>query len=58
VQTERIIALNRLRATEKFIARIEPLIIAVQGELPMESSNEAATEPLPASAEAPIAPVS
>jgi uncharacterized integral membrane protein len=58
VQTERITALNRLRASQKFIARIEPLIIAVQGELPMESSNEAATEPLPASDEAPVAPVS
>jgi len=34
VQTERLPAVSRVRAANKFIARIEPLIIAAQGELP------------------------
>ena len=33
VQTERIPAVSRVRAAEKFIARIEPLIVGAQGEL-------------------------
>ena len=32
VQTERLPALSRLRAAEKFIARVEPLVQAAQGE--------------------------
>lgn len=62
VQTERIVALNRLRATEKFIARIEPLIVAVQGELPQESFNapavtpDSVAEPVPIATDEPVAP--
>ena len=57
VQTERVIALNRLRSAEKFIARVEPLVVAVQGELPVESVNETAAELAPAATEVPVAPV-
>ena len=34
VQTERLPALSRVRAARQFLARIEPLIQAAQGELP------------------------
>lgn len=34
VQTERLPAVSRVRAAEKFIARIEPLIANAQGEVP------------------------
>lgn len=34
VQTERVPALSRVRAARQFLARIEPLIQAAQGELP------------------------
>jgi len=33
VKTERVPAINRLRGASEFLARIEPLIIAAQGEL-------------------------
>jgi hypothetical protein len=36
VQAERLAAVSRTRAAEKFIARIQPLITAAQGELPRE----------------------
>jgi len=36
VQTERLHAVSRLRTTRKFMARVEPLVIAAQGELPAE----------------------
>ena len=36
VQTERLPAVSRVRAANKFIARIEPLITAAQGELPRD----------------------
>jgi hypothetical protein len=34
VQTERVPALSRVRAAHRFIARVEPLIITTQGDLP------------------------
>src|SRR6185295_20286608 len=34
VQSERLPAVSRVRAAERFIARIQPLITAAQGELP------------------------
>ncbi|HWN96814.1 MAG TPA: hypothetical protein VNT99_17430 [Methylomirabilota bacterium] len=34
VQTERVPAVSRVRAAEKFIARVEPLVKAAQGEWP------------------------
>lgn len=40
VQTERVPAVSRMRAARGFMARLEPLITAAQGELPAE---EAAT---------------
>jgi hypothetical protein len=40
VQTERVSALRRMRTAEQFIARIEPLIVAAQGELPPETLDE------------------
>ena len=36
VQTERLPAVSRASAAEKFIARIEPLITSAQGELPRD----------------------
>jgi hypothetical protein len=36
VQTERVPAISRRHAAEKFIARVEPLIVASQGELNTE----------------------
>jgi hypothetical protein len=45
VQTERISALRRLRGAEQFIARIEPFIVAAQGESPPAASTETAAEP-------------
>lgn len=53
VQSERIPALNRLRDTQKFIARIEPFIIAAQGELPTETLSEMAAAPTPFAGDAP-----
>ena len=43
VQTERLPALSRVRAAEKFITQVEPLIRASQGEWPQELANEFAT---------------
>jgi len=54
VQTEAISALRRLRTAEQFIARIEPLIVAAQGELPPPSSNEGALTTPPVTEAAPV----
>ena len=40
VQTERVPAISHVRAAEKFIARVEPLVRASQGEWPQELANE------------------
>lgn len=53
VQTERIPALSRLRSTQKFIARIEPFIVAAQGELPPETLSALASPPAASVLEAP-----
>ena len=39
VQTERVPAISRRRTAEKFIARVEPLIVASQGELNTEQTS-------------------
>ena len=38
VQTERVPALSRLRAARRFVTRVEPLILATQGDLPAEDA--------------------
>lgn len=55
VQTERIPALNRLRRTQQFIARLEPFIVGAQGEMPPEQPGQAEGSPAGFAAEAPPA---
>ena len=44
VQTERVPALSRVRAARRFIARVEPLIITTQGDLPAAEAAARLTE--------------